>query len=198
MAVGRKIIAVFVGVLASAVTAHADLMPVSVVDTACLPPVAAASRPDLQRTSLSAPFGHPDLADLSSLPSVFPPEVGSPADTTRAAPLIRRDEQDSLGLCLFALLGLGLCKSAPYVKKFSFGTIPEWYHTGGPFQVGHSHAISPDCLYQAPVYCFIQPDSRAANDDALPHDRRGIVMSLWRKSQFTPDVIASRGPPSIS
>ena len=76
MAVGRKIIAVFVGVLASAVTADADMMPVSGVDVAYPKPATTASQPDLQNTSLSALLGDPDLADLSSLPSVFPPEVG--------------------------------------------------------------------------------------------------------------------------
>jgi hypothetical protein len=193
MAVGRKIIAVFVGVLAIGVTADADMMPVSAVDAPCLAPATVAKQPDLQSTSLSVPFGHPDLADLSSLPSVFPPELGSQADTMRGTPLIRTDEQDSLGLCLFALLGLGLCKSAPYVKKFSFGTVPDWYHTGGPFQVGHSHAISPDCLYQAPVHCFIQPES--PRKDPMPRYRQEAIMCLWRTSQFTPAVLASRAPP---
>lgn len=112
MAVGRKIIAVFVGILASAVMADADMMPVSAVDTACLPPVTAASQPDPESTGLSVLFGRPDLADLGSLPVIFPGEVESQADATRATPMIRTDEQDSLSLCLFALLGLGLCKSA--------------------------------------------------------------------------------------
>ena len=193
MAGGRKIVAVFVGVLAIAVMAEADMMPVSAVGTACVPPVTTASQSDLQCASISAPSGHPGLADLSFLPCVFPLEVGSQADPMHGTPLIRTDEQDSLGLCLFALLGLGLCKSAPYVKRVSFGTIPEWYHTGGPFQVGHSHAISPDCLYQAPVYCFIQPER--PTKDPMPPYRQEAIMCLWRTSQFTPAVLASRAPP---
>jgi hypothetical protein len=111
----------------------------------------------------------------------------------RATPLIRADEQNSLDLCLFALLGLGLCKSAPYVRKFSFGAIPDWYHTGGPSQIGHSFAISPDCLSLKPACrCRMQPDSTAAT---VSQFRLEIVESLWRRSQFTPAVLASRGPP---
>ena len=194
MAVGRRIIALFVGVLAGTVTADADLMPLSRGDTACLPPTTTVSQPDRERPALPTPLGSPDLADLSFVPLAIPAEVESQADSMRATPLIRADEQNSLDLCLFALLGLGLCKSAPYVRKFSFGAIPDWYHTGGPFQVGHSHAISPDCLCQAPVYCFIQPDRPAANPAS--QYRQEAIVCLWRTSQFTPAVLASRAPPS--
>jgi hypothetical protein len=139
-------------------------------------------------------LGYPDLADLNFVPLAVPAEAESPADMMPGPPLIRTDKQDSLGLCLFGLLGLGLCRSAPYVKRFSFGTIPEWYHTGGPFQVGHSHAISPDCLCRAPVHCFIQPESPA--EDLMLRDRQAAIICLWRTSQFTPAVVASRAPPS--
>jgi hypothetical protein len=193
MAVGRKIIAVLTGALVIAITADADLMPMSVADAICLPPITATCPPDLQNTSLSAPFGYPDLANLNSLTIILPAQVGPPADALHATPLIRTDEQDSLGLCLFALVGLGLCKSAPYVRRFSFGTIPEWYHTGGPFQIGHSHAISPDRFYQAPVYCFIQPES--PTEDSMRHCGQEGSMALWRQHQFIPSVSAPRGPP---
>jgi hypothetical protein len=194
MAVGRKIIAVLTGAVVIAITADADLMPMSVADAVCVPPVTAACPPDLQNTSLSAPFGYPDPANLNSLTVIFPAEVGPPADALHATPLIRTDEQDSLGLCLCALVGLGLCRSAPYVRKFSFGTIPEWYHTGGPFQVGHSHAISPDRLCSVPVYCFVQADR--ATEGPTTQYRHETIVCFWRTSQFTSDVIASRGPPS--
>jgi hypothetical protein len=44
-----------------------------------------------------------------------------------------------------------------------------------------------------PVCCFIQPDNAA--ERLIPQYRIRTVVSSWRKSQFTPDVIASRGPP---
>jgi hypothetical protein len=95
-------------------------------------------------------------------------------------------------LCLYALLGLGLCKSAPWVKKLSLGVLPGWYHDGGPFQIGHSLAISPDCLCLA-VVCFTQPQDKA--EDLQPLYRLGAVAALWRAAQFVPAVRAARGPP---
>jgi len=119
-------------------------------------------------------------------------DAGS-VDESRPVPILS-DRQDSRSLCFYALFTLGFCKSAPWVKKLSLGVVPGWYHDGGPFQVGHSHAISPDCLTVTPGYCFIQPGKIA--HDPLPHYRREMIISLWRPSQFTPTVLASRGPPS--
>ena len=89
-------------------------------------------------------------------------------------------------------LGLGLCKSAPWVKRLHFGHIPHWYHDGGPFQIGHSHAIGPDLGWTA-VPCLAQPDGPI--QDISPRYYRGTVASLLRKSLFTPNTLAPRGPP---
>ena len=95
--------------------------------------------------------------------------------------------------CLYALMGLGLCSSVHWVKKINLGHIPEWYHEGGPLQIGHSHAATPESLCSLQV-CFLAPqDDRA--EDSLPQYHLGTIVSLWRKSQFTSSVIASRGPP---
>jgi hypothetical protein len=109
---------------------------------------------------------------------------------------ILSDRQSSFSLCLYALLGLGLFRSAPLVKKLPFGCIPSWYHEGGPGQIGHSHAISPDCLCSAPVYSFVPPDRRI--EDAVPRYHWATVVAHWWRSQFIPTVFASRAPPSCS
>ena len=106
---------------------------------------------------------------------------------------ILTDGQKSFHLCLSALIGLGLCSSAHCLKKVNFGFIPEWYHNGGPYQIGHSLAVNPDSVCPVPVYCFIQPDHET--EDHIPITRLRDMISLWRQSQYTPDVIASRGPP---
>jgi hypothetical protein len=97
-------------------------------------------------------------------------------------------------LCLSAIIGLGLCTSAHCVKRLSFGFIPEWYHNGGPFQIGHSFAVNPDSVNPVPAYCFVQPVPGA--EDFIPQYHLGTIVSLWRKSQFTADVLAGRGPPA--
>jgi hypothetical protein len=138
------------------------------------------------------------MADWGSLPVGFPaqlnPEAGQ-AGATKPAQILT-DRQNSLTLCLYALLGLGLCRSAPLVRKFHFSCIPDWYHSGGPSQIGHSFAISPDCLTSTPVVCFVQPAGET--EDVAPQYLSGAIAALLRKSQFTPTTLASRGPPSMS
>lgn len=110
--------------------------------------------------------------------------------------VVLTDGHDSMTLCLYALMGLGLCKSAPWVRKFSFGVVPQWYHDGGPQQIGHSLAVSPDCYCPAPV-CFVQPEP-LSDHDLTPQYAWGTVMSLWRHSQATPATLAGRAPPAWS
>jgi len=195
----RQLVAIFLGALAVCATSHADMMPVSPLDAADYRPSPPAyALTSLRPASPSAPFtDSPGVLGLDLLPVGFLPqpavEAGQTSETRPAQ--ILADRQDSFTLCLYALLGLGLCRSAPFVKRLHFGCIPDWYHTGGPSQIGHSFAISPDGFSSAPVYCFLQPD--LTTTDALPQFRWGIVVSLWRQSQFTPSVLASRGPPHV-
>ncbi len=198
----RQIITVLVGALGVCAISHADMMPVSSLDAAdsrqsphapSLTNLGPAS-PSASSADLSAVFD-PDLFLAGSLPPLD--GRAGPTSETRPAPILT-DRQNSLTLCLYALFGLGLCRSAPLVRKFHFSGIPDWYHAGGPYQVRHSFAISPDCLPSAPVFCFLQPDATSATEAALSTFSRRVVVSLWRQSQFTPAVLASRGPPYMS
>jgi hypothetical protein len=196
----RKTIIVLIGGLALGVTVHADMVPLASPDTVSWQSPQACLPTDLQVTSSSSQsIAFTGLTDLRPWPLGFlsePTVEGHQTSKPQPAQILA-DRQNSLSLCLYALLGLGLCRSAPFVKKLHLGCIPDWYHSGGPYQVGNSFAISPDCLSPAPICCF-QPDSAAGSQDLLPQHLRGIVVSLWRKSQFTPAVLASRGPPSIA
>jgi len=123
-----------------------------------------------------------------------------PEEQTRIEPTseiprfhVLADRQNGAGLCLCALLSLGLCKAAPWMKRLSWGTIPDWYHDGGPYQIGHSLAVSPDCLCPGLICRFLPPPD-LGTDPAPDHGGPGLV-SLWRKSQFVPAVRAPRGPP---
>jgi len=195
----RKIILVLIGTLSLCAAVHADMVPLSPVAAGYQQLLQARTPTDPRLTSSFSPFvGFAGIADLGSLPVGFLPqpnaEAGQTSETKPAQ--ILTDRQNSLSLCLYTLLGLGLCRSAPLVKKLHFDCIPDWYHTGGPFQIRHSLAMSPDCLCSAPVYCFIQPDGTA--EDCLPQYYRGTIASLLRKSRFIPTALASRGPPCLS
>jgi len=99
----------------------------------------------------------------------------------------------SFDLCLYALIGLGICRSGHWLRRPSLGFVPDWYHNGGPFQIGHSHALAPGALCPVPVCCFVQP--MCAEDASMsPHCLQAVV-PLWQKSQFAPGTHASRGPP---
>jgi hypothetical protein len=106
---------------------------------------------------------------------------------------ILAEGQSSFALCLYGLLGFGAFRSLSCVRKVSLGAIPDWYHAGAPAQIGHSFALTPDCRCSTPEYCFVQPDTTPS--DCQPRYYQGTITSLWRKSQFIPTLLASRGPP---
>jgi len=195
----KKTISTAIVALAVASVVHADMMPVHPLDGGPRRSVSIGEgRVPWQLSDSNQSAALLVAIDLDSsfvrfLPQAGP-EAGQPSETKPAA--ILTDRQNSLTLCLYALLGLGLCRSAPLVKKVHFSGIPDWYHSGGPLQIGHSFAISPDCLASAPICCLVQPECGA--ETPLAQYRRGAIVSRWRKSQFTPMVLAPRGPPFCS
>jgi hypothetical protein len=194
---GRKTILAAVFALVAASAVRADMVQVFQGDTEYPLPAIICDRDDSHAAGAFDASALCLHADLELPPIGFTPEM--PVDAVDSgeppvASVILVDEQDSLGLCLYALVSLGMCKSAPWVKRMSLGVVPGWYHDGGPFQIGHSRAASTDCLNSALV-CFIQPDSDR-NDWRGQHRHDKTIVSLWRKSQFARLVLASRGPPS--
>lgn len=189
---GRKIIAGIVGGFLISSAAYADMAPVSAPDVGPRQSSYVCDRTDLQYTNF------PNAAGLDSWSFAFLPKPN--ADVRQNSPIqyppSLTDGASSLSLCLYALMGLGLIRSAPWAKKLSLGSIPEWYHDGGPFQIGHSHIATPNNLSLTPACCFIQPVFVV--EGLIPQYRLGTVVSLWRESQFTSNVLAPRGPPLLS
>ena len=196
MAKEKKLIISIVGVLIVTASVHADMMPMSAPDIGCgQSPYVLSGQTDLRYSDFSSPFSSPGVVDLDLWPVRFLPEPTADNGQTSELQNLKSftDGPGSFALCLYAMIGLGLCRSAPWVKKLSFEFIPEWYHDGGPFQIGHSHAVMPETLYPAPACCFAQPV--CMGESHIPQYRQRTITSLWRKSQFTPAVLASRGPP---
>ncbi len=194
----KKTISMVIVALAVASVVHADMMLVSPLEGGYwLSASICEDRVPEQLSDSNQPAAFLCTGDLGLSQTGFPlllnPEAGQSSETGPA--LILTDRQNSLTLCLYALLGLGLCRSAPLVKKLHFGCIPDWYHSAGPFQIGHSFAISPDCRPSASVFCFLQPDLAVGTRCLLPRYRRETMVSFWRKSQGWLTVFASRGPP---
>ncbi len=195
---GRRVTAVIVGALIATTAGYADMVRLSAADVGRGVSSAVCGPSVLLSTNSSGLFGSPSLADMDLWSMKFLPQPNADAGRTPAADHARiaADGPDGLALCLSALIGLGLCSSVHCVKRLSLGCIPEWYHDGRPFQVGHSHAVMPNSLCPVPAYCFIQPVCTAENP--IPQYRLGIVMSPWRKSQSIPNIVGSRGPPVAS
>ena len=194
----RKLTTAVVGGLVITAAVHADMIPVSRLDAGRRQSSRVCGRTDLPYTNLASPFNYSSVADLGSWSVEFLPEANRDVGQTyETQPVhILNSGASSLDLCLYALFGLGLCTYLPRAKNLSLGFIPEWYHDGGPFQIGHSYAVMPESLCPVPVCCFIQPVCTV--EDSLPQYRLGTVTFLWRKSQFTPTILAPRGPPDLT
>ncbi len=134
------------------------------------------------------------LADLDwfAVRSVPPPRPGYDDCQEPNPSHVLADRQGSAHLCLYALLGLGLFKSSPWVKKLSFGVISGWCPESGRWEIGQCSAVSPDCIF-ATSACFIQPD--VEGEGLRPVYRLGIVALLWRQCLFVSTLLVPRGPP---
>jgi len=194
----RKLITAIIGGVVVTAVARADMVPVSRSDAEPRQPARVCGQIDLQHTNLANPLDCTGVADLDLWSTGSLPEANADAGQTSQIqpPQTLTNGPSSLSLCLSALIGLALCNSGHWVKRISFGFVPEWYHNGGPFQIGHSYAVTPESLCPVPVCCFVQPVCTV--EDSLPQYRLGTVTSLWRKSQFTPTVLVPRGPPNMS
>jgi hypothetical protein len=191
----KKTITTAMVALAVASVVHAGMVPVSPLDGGLRQSLSVCEGRARQHCGSNGPAAFFGTVGLDSLPVGFllqtTAETGQRGET-KSTPILT-DGQNSLSLCLYALLGLGLCRAAPFVKKSYVGGMPEWYYTGKPYRIGHSIAVAPDCFISALAACFIQPAFPA--EDSLVGYCRGIVVSLWRKSQFAQPVLTSRGPP---
>lgn len=187
----RRLITAIVVVLIATMAVEADMMPAVCADPGgSQKPPAGEAEPESALWMATVPFDVASgLAETGEVDATDCQEGQAPQALHLQD---SANKLDSFDLCLYALVGLGLCRSGQLVRRPSLGFVPEWYHSGAPQQIGHSHAVGPDAFCFAGV-CFIQPGSEA--EPFIPQHRRGIITSLWRCSQFTPSVLASRAPP---
>ena len=120
-------------------------------------------------TFAPAPQPAPDLVSLAHLnwllqsarqsqplpqaPLFAPVELGDPPAAQPENP----SAPSSLTLVLSGVLSLGAFQGVRSIKKLHLAALPEWYHTGGPAQVGHATPFDlqfdalPECAFQQPV-----------------------------------------------
>ena len=188
MARRKDILAALLVTFVAVGAVQADLMPVSHGD-------AGAAGKSVASTPKQSPVVDSPLIALPSPEDLVADsfDLHEEQEGTQEAELQTLvDRSNSFDLCLYALIGLGVFRSSQYVKRPSLGFVPEWYHSGAPQQIGHSHAVGPDAFCAATV-CFIQPV--CGTEDMSAKCLLAALASEGRKSQFTPAALASRGPP---
>jgi hypothetical protein len=195
--IGRgKIIPILIGAASLCAAAHADMVPLSPADLGGASsqqirlwadsPSTSPSRPHLGSLE-SADFG---LLFVGSWPA--PSAQTGQVDETKF-PQILADKQNSASLCLYALLGLGLCRSVPLVKRLHFGRIPDWYHSGSDDQIGHGLSAAPDYRWSVPTPYFAPLGHESK--DISPGGLSRTMMSLLKGPQIASWELGSRGPP---
>jgi len=148
-------------------------------------------RPVRHATGDPSPGAAMDMA--FGIAAVDPPMVFPASPEAGAKTIVLPADLSSLTMFLTAIGSLGAWQFVRAARggRFHFGHchIPEWYHTGGPTQVGH--VIALDLRNQTPIfYCLDRP----GGSPSLAHSLRRVVY-VRRKSQFAPFSATSRGPP---
>jgi hypothetical protein len=93
----------------------------------------------------------------SGLSDVLLPAGLAAADGPMHKPGRLPEEPASLSLVLAGLGSLGAWQLGRAAKNAHFGQVPEWFHTGGPVQIGHAYAANPDCGAVFEVCAFDPP-----------------------------------------
>jgi hypothetical protein len=169
------------------------MMPSSLVASVA-PPVETCARAGISAVGVISAY---DILIHSSLhlgPIAFLPQESSSGVSGMEARVlqVRGDDRSSCYLCLYTLLGLGLCRSVPLVRKMSWGNIPGWYQYGIDAPTGYSQAPAPGCRHGTVACCLRTGRTQA---DTILRCYRGLIAALLRKSFFTPNALACRGPP---
>ena len=127
-------------------------------------------------------------------PAEVPSDFGSASGTGQPAALPPAPE--SALLAMSGLLSLGAIQLGRNVRKLGLGTLPvEWYHDGGPAQVGHSTPFDLEAGFSALPVCFFAEPPEAGT--AVLHRVRGLRPARGAvQCHLTTE--SPRGPPNLA
>lgn len=167
-----------VALLATSVCAYADLTP-GIEQAAALRPFVGSSDTGIVQDWIDG--GFTGISEVSG-PSHFEADAPTNVIELPASP-------GSMGLFLSGALSIGAWHLVRSARNLHFADLPEWYHSGGPDQIGHAVPFDLDLTLQ-PLCEVLQPVC----------DDRPLSFSRWLEELRPPDVqffsiVNSRGPP---
>lgn len=174
-------------VFISTVTVCADMVGTSCVD-ARMTGYGISTRAEAN----GQPAATSEPVRLGSLDMTLPSEIPTNSTDAEQPPAVRSlpPAPGSLTLFLSALGGMGAWQLGRSARRFHLGFIPDWYHTGGPVQVGHVSAINPDLTAPAVINLFHEPAGEQPLRLLL---RRALPLRF--RTQCTPALATPRAPP---
>ena len=171
-------------------------------DLASVPPRVAATA---ATTSVDTERG--DFNEGRHADDVFWPAASLPDEllTPEAPPAPPRPSAQSLPsapssatLCLSAFAGFGVWQLSRSARKIHLGSLPEWYHDGGPAQVGHATPFDLSFNFSAFPVCHFEAPEPAGDRRPVPNWWLRHAPRHPFHSQFTLLTADPRGPPTFS
>lgn len=177
--------AVVVALVLGAVTgARADIGAFSVCTSASSPTTAPVAASEQVGTLACLDSG---LSDV-----LLPAGLAAAADPMRK-PGRLPEEPASLSLVLAGLGSLGAWQLGRAARNAHFGHVPDWFHAGGPMQVGHTFIANPDCSAVLEICSFDHP----AGEHRLLHRLRCDPPPILQPQCILVSE-SPRGPPLLS
>ncbi len=118
--------------------------------------------------------------------------VPTERDSTRQAVLELPAAPGSMSLFLSAMVSIGAWQLVRSTKDLHFGALPDWYHTGGPVQVGHVTVFDLD-FNSSPLCDFTEPVGERPSFYHLQRD-----LSVRWRPQHRLSLADPRGPPALT
>jgi hypothetical protein len=101
------------------------------------------------------------------------------------------DTPDSASLFLVALASAGVWQLGRSTRKIHLGAMPEWYHAGGPAQVGHATPLELTFTDASLAVCLFDTASQAdITRRFIPAPNLSLTPQLAALTAIEP-----RGPP---
>lgn len=96
-------------------------------------------------------------------------------------------------LFLSAMLGMGAWQLVRSTKHLHLSSVPEWYHHGGPAQIGH--AVPCDLQFAPAVLCIF--DRPSVGVTLRPERTWADYVPIKSDQPFLRSSVALRGPPLL-